>query len=414
MNKVFPVPAQPLGSLQISANGRYFVDEHAQPMFWLGDTLWELFRCFDAETALRLLRRRQAQGFNVILVMLTGVDTPRFGLDAPPSYRNLAGEVPWLDNDPLRPNERYFRPIDTLIRLGEQTGQTLVVGVYHQWHVETIPLEKARPWAHWVAQRYRDVPNLIWSMYPQATAAYVPVCRELAAGLQEGDNGTHLISVHPDPAVASSSFLYSEAWLAFNMIQTCVEYEQIPAAVMTDYQRVPVKPVVMAEGGYEGVEFGKRQTALEIRRQAYWTYLAGGHHVYGHNDAWTAPQRWAEWLDAPGAASLKVLRDILTSVPEWWHLVPDATLLTAGAGSGGIAQNLAARHSAGAWVLVYLSAPGTVSVRLDTLAGSRARSAEWIDPRDGARVSTGEITGQVTTLTSPASWEDALLYIRTA
>ena len=79
-----------------------------------------------------------------------------------------------------------------------------------------------------------------------------------------------------------------------------------------------------------------------------------------------------------------------------------------------MAQNLAARHSAGAWVLVYLSAPGTVSVRLDTLAGSHACSAEWIDPRDGARVSIDEITGQVTTLTSPASWEDALLYIRTA
>ena len=87
--------------------------------------------------------------------MLTGVDTPRFGLDAPPSYRNLAGEVPWLDDDPLRPNERYFQPIDTLIRLGEQTGQTLVVGVYHQWNVDTITLAKACSWARWVAQRRR-------------------------------------------------------------------------------------------------------------------------------------------------------------------------------------------------------------------------------------------------------------------
>ncbi len=412
MNEAFSIPTQPFSSLQVSANGRYFVDCHDAPVFWLGDTLWELFRLYDANTALHLLRQRQTQGFNVILVMLTGVDTPRFGLDAPPSYRNLAGEAPWLDNDPLRPNERYFRPIDTLIRLREQTGQTLVVGVYHQWHVDIITLAKARSWARWVAQRYRDVPNLIWSMYPQATAAYVPVCRELAAGLQEGDNGAHLISVHPDPAVASSSFLHSEPWLAFNMIQTCIDYEHIPAAVIADYQRMPAKPVVMAEGGYEGVEFGKRQNALEIRRQAYWTYLAGGHHVYGHNDAWTAPQRWAEWIDAPGAASLHVLRDILMSVPEWWQLVPDATLLTAGAGSEGMAQNLAARHSAGAWVLVYLSAPGTVSVRLDALAGSHARRAEWIAPRDGARVPAGAIAGQAAmTFTAPSDWEDALLYI---
>jgi hypothetical protein len=258
------------------------------------------------------------------------------------------------------------------------------------------------------------VPNLIWSMYPQATAAYVPVCRELAAGLQEGDGGAHLISVHPDPAVASSSFLHAEPWLAFNMIQTCIEYEQIPAAVIADYQRTPVKPVVMAEGGYEGVEFGKRQTALEIRRQAYWTYLAGGHHVYGHNDAWTAPQRWSEWIDAPGAASLRVLRDILTDLPEWWQMVPDATLLASGTRSE-MTQNLAARHVAGAWALVYLSAPGTVSVRLDALAEDRAYHAVWIDPRNGARVPASEVTERpVTTFTSPADWEDALLWIESA
>jgi hypothetical protein len=414
MNAVVAAPNQPLSSIQVSANGRHFVDQRTQPVFWLGDTLWELFRCFAADTALQLLRQRQAQGFNVILVMLTGVDTPRFGLDTSPSHRDLAGEVPWLDNDPLRPNERYFQPIDTLIRLGEQTGQTLVVGVYHQWHVEIITLAKARPWARWVAQRYRDVPNLIWSMYPQATAAYVPVCRELAAGLQEGDGGAHLISVHPDPAVASSSFLHTEPWLAFNMIQTCTAYEQIPAAVTADYQRVPVKPVVMAEGGYEGVEFGKRQTALEIRRQAYWTYLAGGHHVYGHNDAWTAPQRWTEWLDAPGAASLRVLRDILTGLSEWQQIVPDATLLATGAGSGAT-QNLAARHNTGEWVLVYLSAPGTVSVRLDALAENRPCRAEWIDPRNGARVPASAVARQpVMTFTSPPDWEDALLYIGNA
>ena len=40
----------------------------------------------------------------------------------------------------------------------------------------------------------------------------------------------------------------------------------------------------VAEMGYEGVEFGKLQTAHQIRQQAYWTQLAGGHHVYGHND----------------------------------------------------------------------------------------------------------------------------------
>src|SRR5579871_6371750 len=243
MSVINPTKSNPISPIRVSPNGRYFVDGHGAPVFWLGDTQWELFRLFRADEALRILTNRQAKGFNIILVMLTGVDLRHLLKDRPATYVNVDEELPWLDGDPLHPNETYFRHVDTMIRLGEQTGQTFVVGVYHQWHVDIITLEKARAWARWVASRYRDVPNLIWSMYPRATEAYIPVCRELAAGLQEGDGGAHLISVHPDPSVASSSFMHDEPWLAFNMIQTCIDYDKIDEAVTTDYRRPPAKPV---------------------------------------------------------------------------------------------------------------------------------------------------------------------------
>ncbi|MBM3212451.1 DUF4038 domain-containing protein, partial [Candidatus Poribacteria bacterium] len=35
-----------IGPIQVSHNGRYFVDHKNNPFFWLGDTQWELFRCF--------------------------------------------------------------------------------------------------------------------------------------------------------------------------------------------------------------------------------------------------------------------------------------------------------------------------------------------------------------------------------
>ena len=102
---------------------------------------------FDPDSALRIMKDRQAKGINVILVMLTGVDTGKVDSSLPPSFANLEGELPWIENDPLRPNERYFRHIDRMIRLGEQTGQTLVVGVFHQWHAGIITPGKAREWA---------------------------------------------------------------------------------------------------------------------------------------------------------------------------------------------------------------------------------------------------------------------------
>lgn len=401
----------PISPVKVGDNGRYFVDRDGSPVFWLGDTLWELFRCFTPETAMPVLRDRQAKGFNVILIMLTGVDHARLNRDGP--FVNVKGEAPWLDDDPLKPNERYFGHVDAIIRLGEETGQTFVVGVYHQWHKELIPIEKARAWARWVAERYRHVPNLIWSMYPRAEEAYVPVCQALAAGLREGDGGAHLISVHPDPAVASSSFLHDEPWLAFNMIQTCTRYERIYETVLEDYNRVPTKPVVMAEGGYEGVEFGRRQTAYEIRKQAYWTQLAGGHHVYGHNDAWTAPERWRDWIDAPGSHDLRHFKEIITGIDGWWRLVPDPTLITEGQGQSD-RLNVAVRSADGDRMLTYLSAPARVKLRLTEAIADRGFRVQMIDPATGERPPAEVYTAQATlTVSTPAGWEDALILIET-
>ena len=399
----------PISPIQVSPNGRYFVDQSAQPVFWLGDTQWELFRLFDADTALHILQNRQAKGFNIVLVMLTGVDVSSLFPDRPNSFANLAGETPWIGFDPLRPNEAYFRHIDPLIRMGEQTGQTLVVGIYHKWHKQVITLPKARPWARWVARRYRDVPNLIWSMYPTASDEFIPVCRELAAGLQEGDGGRHLICVHPDPSVASSSFLHNEPWLAFNMIQTCIDYDQIHATVSSDYQRTPVKPVIMAEGGYEGLEFNRLQTPHDIRKQAYWTQLAGGHHVYGHNDSWAAPAQWQSWLDAPGSTQLSVFRKVITSLEAWWELIPDPALFASGKGNG-FALNSAARSGSDRWILAYLSESSTLSLRIDRLPARRRVRAVWIEPASGNRLPAGSYPAvEVVSFTTPAGWEDALL-----
>jgi len=400
-----------ISPIQISSQGRYFVDPQGNPVFWLGDTQWEMFRLFTPDEALHILQDRQSQGFTIILVMLTGVDTDRIepGLNAP--YQNLEGEKPWTNGDPLQPNEKYFQHIDQLIRLGEQTGQTFVVGIYHQWHFNFITLDKARAWARWVARRYREVPNLIWSMYPQASEMYIPVCRELASGLQEGDGGAHLISVHPDPSVASSSFIHDEPWLAFNMIQTCIDYDQIHTAVTRDYQLTPVKPVVMAEGGYEGLEFNKFQTAHHIRKQAFWTQLAGGHHVYGHNDAWRTPRQWDEWLHAPGSRDLRVFKEIFTAIAGWWDLIPDQSLLMSGAGSG-YALNTATRSADGRWLLAYLSEPATISLRLDALSTQPQARAAWIDPTNGNRIPAGNFPAHGSQpFTTPTGWADALLLV---
>jgi hypothetical protein len=379
------------------------VDDHGAPFFWLGDTQWELFRCFTPEEARTVLEHRKRQGFTTIQVMITGVGEG--------NLPNLSGELPWRGNDPAHPNEAYFRQMDRVVEVACELGLILVPGVFHQLQRSVITPANARHYARWIAERYAFEPNIVWSMYPAAEAGYVPVLRELAAGLHEGDEGAHMICVHPDPAPASSSFIHDEPWLDFNMIQTWLHYELVHEMVAADYARTPPKPVVMAEGGYEGAQSGKVHTPHLVRKQAYWSCLAGGYHSYGYNDNWESPRTWRTWIESPGAAHVGVCRQVLTGLSEWWGRVPDQSLFAGGAGSG-MTLNVAARSSARDWALAYLSSNAPATIRMDGVVAGAQAEASWIDPTSGARTPIGSFPcAERRTFSPPDGWEDALLLL---
>jgi len=213
--RVWTSDVAPLG---ISSSGRYFVDRRAQPFFWLGDTLWHLYRSFSPADVRAILSNRKEKGFSAVLVMLIGHE--------PDPLPNVNGDHPWLDSDAARPNERYFEHVDTVMRIACELDFIQVLGVYHKTQDRFYDPDRARESARWIASRYRDVPQIIWSMYPEAKRQYLPVIRAIAEGLAEGDGGAHWITVHPDPSPQSSNFLHRESWLAFNMLQTCTDIDE--------------------------------------------------------------------------------------------------------------------------------------------------------------------------------------------
>jgi hypothetical protein len=277
-------------------------------------------------------------------------------------------------------------------------------------------LKTARPWAKRIAQRYKNVPNIIWSMTPKAKQEYVPILRKLAAGLQEGDGGYHIIYFKPDPAPYSSSFIHNESWLAFNSIQTWKDVHLIYPMVTNDYNLKPVKPVVMAEGAYEaGTEYGFDVTSLWVRRQAYYSYLAGGHHSYGHNDSWRVLPTWKKSLDAPGAFQMSILRKIFRDREEWWNLVPDQSVFASGGQTKGDILNLAARHKNGKWVLAYFGSSTTFSINMNKITESKTVKGTWIDPSTGKTVLIGNFSNKgVQSFITPNGWEDSVLVLETA
>ena len=388
--------------IRISANRRYFVDPTGTPVFWLGTTQWQLFREYTLDEARLIIEKSKATGFDFVQVMLLGVGDG--------TQPNLHGEKPSHNDDPGAPNEAYFQNVDAVMEIARENDVAISMTVFHQRYRERITLEKARGWARWLAQRYGRFPNLVWSMTPRATEEFVPILRELAAGLKDGDSGAHLITFKPDPAPYSSSFIHNEDWLDFNCMQTWKSVELIYPMVTTDYALSPTKPVVMAEGAYEsGTEYGF-VTPLWVRRQAYYSYLAGASHSYGHNDSWRVLPTWKQALDAPGAAQLGLLKKIFLARNEWWELVPDQSLFAAGGHIEGTVLNLAARHKDGRWAMAYLADPASFSVRLDTLAGPA--DAFWIDPRTGGSQDAGRFVNTgVASFSTPDDWEDALLVL---
>jgi hypothetical protein len=398
-------PSEPVYPVKVSANHRYFVDQKGAPVFWLGTTQWQLFREYSLDDARTIIEKSKERGFAFAQVMLMGV-----GDGTKP---NVHGEKPWHDNNPLTPNEGYFKNVDAVVQIARENNLNISMTLYHQRYRKFITLDNARAWARWVARRYKDVPTIVWSMTPEAKPEFVPVLRELAAGLREGDGGSHLITFKPDPAPYSSSFIHGEKWLDFDSMQTWKSVELIYPMVSKDYALEPVKPVLMAEGAYEhGSEYGFDVTPLWVRRQAYYSYLAGAHHTYGHNDSWRVLPTWKQALDAPGATQLGLLKKILMDREEWWQLVPDQEIFASGGNTKGQILILAARHKDGRWIMAYLGSKSSFAINMHKISSGEHVKALWIDPRSGREQSIGSFpTTGVHSFSTPEGWEDALLIL---
>ena len=389
-------------AIRINENGRYFIDGNGDPFFWQGDTEWELFHLFSAEDAGALLQERRNQGFNVVQVMVTGVYPEWGAMMGMKAWQDLEA---WLKNDPLMPNEKYFKRADEIVKAAEECGIILVIGVYHARDVDEgrIHLQNVRAWAAWIARRYRSAKNIVWSMYPHAVPASETVIRAAVQGIREGDGGGHLITMHPDPSPNSSSFMHSEPWLSFNTLQTWSTGFINHDMVRSDYGRSPVKPTVDGEARYEAED---GTTPLEVRRAGYWACLAGGFYSYGHRDNWMSPRTWRSWVGAPGAIQMKVMGDLFRSI-SWWKLVPDPSVLSNPAGG-----NAAARSADGDWILAYLTGGGAVTVNMDRITASNKASACWIDPPTASRTRIGTFgTSGPETFSPPQGRQDAVLFI---
>jgi hypothetical protein len=388
-------------ALHINQGSHYLTDRSGKPFFWMGDTEWELFHQLPVSDAKKLLLERKKQGFTVVQVMVTGVFA-EWGI-MKKIARDTSNEA-WLNGDPSHINESYFRRMDSIVAYAATIDMILIVGVNHAQDVDhgRITNTNARPWARWLGSRYRNASNLIWSMYPHADTASMQLLHEIVEGIQEGDGGIHLITVHPDPSPKSSSFFYPAAWLSFNTLQTWNSGYINYSMVLADYRKNPIIPVINGEARYEEED---GTTSMDTRRAAYFSMLAGGFYSFGHQDNWRAVTTWKSWYASPGAKQMQIMRNIFKNI-SWWKLVPDSTIL-----QSQHKENIAARSSEGEWLIAYLSKPEKISISIQYSSLFKQSKISWIDPGTGTMLNAEYKIGQSGISLDPPHWADAVLLV---
>lgn len=386
----------------VSDNNRYLL-KNGKPFFWLGDTAWELFHRLGREEADYYLKRRSEQGFTVVqAVALAEID----GLHTPNAY----GETPLVNDDPTRPNEKYFEHVDYIVGKAEEYG--INIGLLPTWGdkvfksswgagPEIFNESNAAVFAAWLANRYKNKTNIIWILGGDRNPRNereVAIWNTMGNAIQHATGNKALISFHPQPnELGSAQWFHQQAWLRFNMFQNghcrdAAVYDKISAA----YNLQPAKPVMDAEPIYEDhpVCFNAKDlgtsSAYDVRKFAYLDLFAGSHgHTYGCHDIWQfySPKKdgingphmyWQEALELPGAGQMKHLRNLLLSHPLL-ERVPDQSLV--------LENNLAPAERIQAtrgtdYAFVYTAAGKPFTVVMEKIRGDSLQ-AYWYDPRSG-------------------------------
>ena len=394
----------------VSQNKRFLL-KNGKPFFWLGDTGWELFHRLTREEADQYLKRRSEQGFTVIqAVVLAEFD----GLHTP----NANGDIPLIDDDPAKPNEKYFEHVDYII--DKAASYNIAIAVLPTWGdkvfkdrwgtgPEIFNEQNASVYAEWLAKRYKDKANVIWLLggdrIPRGEKD-IAVWRAMGKAIMKATDNKAIISFHPQPNnLGSAEWFHKDDWLAFNMFQTghCREtpvYDRIQAA----YNLQSTKPVLDGEPIYEdhpvcfNVKDLGTSNAFDVRRSAYLDLFAGAFgHTYGCHDIWQfySTKResvngphvyWQEALELPGANQMIYAKKLIES-HSFLDRVPDQSLIKEA--DYVPAERIQATRGKD-YLFVYTTAGKSFHVVMGKIQGNELQ-AYWYNPRNGKSTDIGTV-----------------------
>lgn len=433
-------PAAFKKGLQISENGRYFMED-GKPFFWLGDTGWLLFNKTTREQAEEYLENRRQKGFNVVQAMV---------LHTVPSV-NVYGDSSLINGDIARPavtegnaftdstQYDFWDHIDFIIDKAKEKGIYMALVPVWGTNVKNkkVSPEQAKVYAEFLAKRYKDKSNIIWLNGGDIRGSEVKNVWEVIGSTLRANDPNHLITFHPRGRTGSSEWFHNAKWLDFNMVQSGHRrYDQDTSAkeqwhygednwkyIEKDYKLKPVKPTIDGEPSYEGIPQGLHNPAeirwndADVRRYGYWSVFAGAFgYTYGDNSvmqfynpldknpAYGATKPWQEAINDPGAGQMVHLKNLMLSRVDvasaengnaYFDRVPDQSLIVGTAGGDGEKYNRLLATRGHDYIFVYTYNGRNIPLKMGVIEGAQVK-ASWYNPRDGKTTAIGNIDNKGT------------------
>lgn len=416
------------GKLMVSSNNRYLQFENGRPFFWLGDTGWLVPQHLDRSEVEYYFNKCRRAGYNMVQIQV---------MDAVPSY-NIYGQqsLPYgWDFSKADPEGvySYWDHLDYIVRKAEQNG--IYIGMVAIWGSQVqagnINAEQAKAYGKFLAERYKNNPNIIWIIGGDIQGNIHPeVWDALATSIKSIDN-KHLMTFHPRGRYTSAKWWSKAPWMDFHTFQSGHrKYGQrmgnkdypIPDSTEEDnwmyvdstWAYKPIKPVLDDEPSYEDIPKGlhdaneARWQDYDVRRYAYWSVFAGScGHTYGHNAIMQmlkpgyptgygsdgTVKSWYQALEDPGYNQMQYLTDLMLSFP-YFERVPDQSIIV---GKNGVKYDRLIATRGKDYMLIYNYNSNVMKIDLRKISGKK-KLLWWFNPSDGAISFIGTADNKIITV----------------
>lgn len=416
------------GKLMVSSNNRYLQFENGKPFFWLGDTGWLVPQHLDRSEVEYYFNKCRRAGYNMVQIQV---------MDAVPSY-NIYGQqsLPYgWDFSKADPEGvySYWDHLDYIVRKAEQNG--IYIGMVAIWGTQVqagnINAEQAKAYGKFLAERYKNNPNIIWIIGGDIQGNIHPeVWDALATSIKSIDN-KHLMTFHPRGRYTSAKWWSKASWMDFHTFQSGHrKYGQrmgnkdypIPDSTEEDnwmyvdstWAYKPIKPVLDDEPSYEDIPKGlhdaneARWQDYDVRRYAYWSVFAGScGHTYGHNAIMQmlkpgyptgygsdgTVKSWYQALEDPGYNQMQYITDLMLSFP-YFERVPDQSIIV---GKNGVKYDRLIATRGKDYMLIYNYNSNVMKIDLRKISGKK-KLLWWFNPSDGAISFIGTADNKIITV----------------